>query len=278
MATGGCRKLVGRRYVARQGSSRYGKEIPAIARCRRCGRHGLAAGPAGPDSTAPSPDERGGGVAPAQPLPAAAPASRHRHRRALLGQCRPSSPPWPAIAGPAPPPAAQCRAPDTAGRRGCRTAARSCGKPGSASRRSAGCTDRSRRASASRYKCGPCRTPSRAGWRSPRAGGSSGRSRGVTALGLVARLRPTHQADGHGQVGAASRFHRTPPPVGPAQYGVSVAGDSKPQRPSHPPPWRSRSPSDELCPARVALLRPATTPREFDGGHDLGHAATEADR
>lgn len=33
--------------------------------------------------------------------------------------------------------------------------------------------------------------------------------------GLVARLRPTHQAGGHGQAEAASRFDRTPPPVGP---------------------------------------------------------------
>jgi hypothetical protein len=52
-------------------------------------------GPANPGSTAPSPDEGGGGGAPAQPLPAAEPASHHRHRRALLGQCRPSSSPWP---------------------------------------------------------------------------------------------------------------------------------------------------------------------------------------
>jgi hypothetical protein len=121
-----------------------------------------------------------------------------------------------------------------------------------------GCTDRRRRAWASRYTCGPYRTPSREGWRSPRAGGSSGRSRGVTALGLAARLRPTHQADGHGQVGAASRVHRTPPPAGPAQYGVSVAGDSKPQRPSH----RSRGAPDRpvrSCPGRVALMRPATS-------------------
>ena len=32
----------------------------------------------------------------------------------------------------------------------------------------------------------------------------------LTALGLVARLRPTHLGGGHGQAGAASRVHRTP--------------------------------------------------------------------
>ena len=105
---------------------------------------------------------------------------------------------------------------DTAGRRGCRTAGRGSGRPGSASRRSGGCTDGGRRASASTCSGGPCRSPSRARWRSPPVGGPSGRSRGATALGLVARLRPTHQAGGHGQAGAASRFHRTLPAVGPA--------------------------------------------------------------
>ena len=109
-------------------------------------------------------DGRGGGVAPAQPRPAAAPANRHRQGPLRLGQCRPSSSPWPATAGPAPPPAAQCRAPDTAGRRGCRTAARGRGTPGSANRRSAECTDGRRRAWASTCSCGPCRSPSRARW------------------------------------------------------------------------------------------------------------------
>jgi hypothetical protein len=116
MAAGSSCKLVRTaRAPARHGRSamRQG-DFPAIARCRRCGRHGLAEGPAGPDSTALSPDEGGGGVAPAQPLPAAAPASRHRHRRARLGRCRPSSSPWPATAGEAPPLAARCRAPGTA--------------------------------------------------------------------------------------------------------------------------------------------------------------------
>ena len=178
------------------------RRCPAIAHCRRCGRHGLVEGPAGPGRTTRSPDEGGGGVAPAQPRPAAAPASRHRHRRARLGGRRLSSCPWPATAGPAPPPAARCRTPGTAGRCGCRTAARRCGRPGSANRRSAGCTDGHRRASASKCSCGPCRTLSRARWRSPRAGASSGASRGLTALGLVARLRPTRQAGGHGPAGA----------------------------------------------------------------------------
>jgi hypothetical protein len=191
------------------GTAAGNRAFQAIARCRRCGRRGLVEGPAAPGSTARSPCGRGGGVAPAQPRPAAAPANRHRHRRALLGHGRPSSSPWPATAGPAPPPAARCRAPNTGGRRGCRRAARGCGTPGSARRRSAECTDGHRRAWASKCSCGPCPTPSRARWRSPQAGASCGASRGLTALGLVARLRPTHQAGGHGQAGAASRFHRT---------------------------------------------------------------------
>jgi hypothetical protein len=182
----------------------------------------------------------------AQLPPAATPAIRQSHRLLLLGPSAPSSPPWLATAGPAPPPAARCRAPDTAGHRGCRTAARSCGRPGSASRRSAGCTDGHCRAWASRCNCGPCRSPNRARWRSPRAGGSSGRSRGVTALGLVARLQPAHQTGGYGQVGAASRFHRTPPPFGLAGDGLGASGDSRPQRPPRSAPWRFRSPSDEL--------------------------------
>jgi hypothetical protein len=134
-------------------------------------------------------------VAPAQPLPAAEPASHHDHRRALLGQCRPSSSPWPATAGPAPPPAAQCHAPDTADRRSCRTAGREHGRPGNARRRSVECTDRCRQASASKCSGGPCRAPSRARWRSPRARASSGAPRGLTALGLLpASDQPTNQA------------------------------------------------------------------------------------
>ena len=83
-------------------------------------------------------------------------------------------------------------------------------RPTAPNRRSGGCTDGGRRASASRCSGGPCRSPSRARWRSPRAGASSGASRGLTALGLVARLHPTHRAGGHGQAGAVSRLHRTP--------------------------------------------------------------------
>jgi hypothetical protein len=225
MAAGSCCSWFARHPAARQGRSASRQpRRPAIARCRSCGRHGLVEGPAGPGSTDPSPDERGGGLALAQWLPVAEPASRHR--RALVGRCRPSSSPWPATAGPAPPPAARCRAPSTAGRRGCRTAGRGSGRPGSASRRSGGCTDGRRRAWASTCSGGPCRSPSRAGWRSPPVGGSSGRSRGVTALGLVARLRPAHQAGGHGQAGAASRFHRTLPAVGPAGHGQGPAASS----------------------------------------------------
>jgi hypothetical protein len=155
----------GRHAAARQGRpARRRSGRPAIARCRRCGRHGLVGGPGGPGSTAPSPCGGGDGVEPAQPRPAAKPASWHRRGLLRLGRRRPSSSPWPATAGPAPPPAARCRAPGTAVRRGCRTAARGRGTPGSASRRSAGCTDGGRRASASRCICGPCRSPIRAGW------------------------------------------------------------------------------------------------------------------
>jgi hypothetical protein len=81
----------------------------------------------------------------------------------LAGWCRPSSCPWPATADGAPPPSARCRAPGTAGRRGCRTAGRGDGTPGSANRRSAGCTDGRRRAWASSCICSPCRTLIRAG-------------------------------------------------------------------------------------------------------------------
>jgi hypothetical protein len=153
-------------------------------------------------------------VPPAQLPPAAMPATRRSQRLLPRGPGGPSSPPWLATAGPAPPPTARCRAPDTAAHRGCRTAARRRGRPGSANHRSAGCTERRRQASASSYICGPCRTLSRAGWRSPRAVGSSGHSRGLTTLGLVARLRPTHQAGGHGHVGAASRSPPYSPPAG----------------------------------------------------------------
>jgi hypothetical protein len=195
-------------------------------------------------------------VTPAQ-LPAATPAIRQSHRPLLLGPGGPSSPPWLATAGPAPPPTARCRAPDTAGRRGCRTAARSCGTPGSANRRSAGCTDERRRAWASSCNCGPCRSPSRAGWRSPRADAPSGRSRGATVPGLVTRLRRAHHAGGHGQAGAAPRLHRTPPPVGLAGHGLGAAGESKPQRPSHLHRGASNRPVVS-CPPRVGLTRPAT--------------------
>jgi hypothetical protein len=214
--------------------------------CRRCRCHGLVGGPAAPGSTDPSPGGRSRAVPPAQLPPAATPASRQPHRPLLLRPGDPSSPPWLATAGPAPPPTAHCRTPDTAGQRGCRTAARRCGRPGSANRRSAGCTDGGRRAWANRYRCGLYRIPSRAGSRSPRAGGSSGRSPGVTALGLASRLRPTHQAGGHGPVGAASQFHRTPTAGRARRIWSECDRRPKPQRPPPSPPGRSRSPSDDL--------------------------------
>jgi hypothetical protein len=91
----GWRQAVAASWFARHAAARQGRSanrqprLPAIARCRRCGRHGLAEGPAGPGGTAPSPDEGGGGLAPAQPLPAAEPASRHHHGPLRLGQRRP---------------------------------------------------------------------------------------------------------------------------------------------------------------------------------------------
>jgi hypothetical protein len=194
----GWRQAAAASWFARHAAARQGRSanrqprLPAIARCRRCGRHGLAEGPAGPGSTAPSPDEGGGGLAPAQPRPAAEPASRHRHGPLRLGRRRPSSSPWPATTGPTPPPAARCRAPDTAGRRGCRTAARERGMPGSASRRSAECTD---------GVIGFGQQVQRRALSKPEPGAmaiSPGRRvfRPLTRphrLGLVARLRPTHQ-------------------------------------------------------------------------------------
>jgi hypothetical protein len=188
-------------------------------------------------------------VPPAPPPPAAPPAIGQPHRPLLLGPGGPSSPPWPATAAPAPPPTAQSPAPDTAGQHDCRTAARECGRPGSANRRSGGCTARGRRASASSYMGGPCPIPSRAGWRSPRAGGCSGRSPGVTAVGLVARGPTNSPSGGHGQVGAASRFHRTPPRSDRPGTVRTRPPTRKAQRPSHALPWRSRTPVVS-CPAR----------------------------
>jgi hypothetical protein len=191
--------------------------------------HGLLPGDLiliSPGSAAPSPDEPGGGVAPAQPLPAAAPARHHHPRRALLGQCRPSSSPWPATAGPAPSPAARCRAPDTADRRSYRTAGREHGRPGNARRRSGECTAQCRRAWASTCSGGPCPAPNRARWRSPRAGASSGASRGLTALGpLPGSDQPTKQAG----TARPERIAHSPyaPPVWTAGQSLRAAGDPK---------------------------------------------------
>ena len=75
-----------------------------------------------------------------------------------------------------------------------------------------------------RATAGPCRSPSRARWRSPRAGGSSGRSRGLTAFGLVAGLRPPTKRARPGR----SRIAVPPysPPVGPAGHGLGAAASS----------------------------------------------------
>jgi hypothetical protein len=207
---------------ARQVRSARRQDTPSTEHCRRWACHGLEGGPASPGSTTPLSSGSGGAVPPAQLPPAARPAIRQSHRPLLLDPTGRSSPPWLATAGPVPPPTARYHAPDTAAHHGCRTAARRCGRPDSANRRSARYTDVGRRASASRYICGPCRTLSRAEWRSPRAGGSSGRTRRVTTLGLVARLRPTRQAGGHGQVGAASRS--TVLPAGRARRARSGSG------------------------------------------------------
>jgi hypothetical protein len=211
---------------ARQPRSASGnRALQAIAPWRRCGRHALLRGLAGPGSTGPSLGGPGSGVASAWRLRAAKPASRHRRGWLRIGRCRLSSSPLPATAGPAPPPAARCRAPGTASRRGYRTAARGCGMPDSGGRRSVGCTDGGRRASASRYICGRCSSPSGAGWQAPLAGGSSGRSPGVTALAWLSRSdQPTKQTGT-----AKSEPHRAHPPyspvVGSAGHDLGAAGD-----------------------------------------------------
>ena len=74
-------------------SARRQPRRPASVRCRCCGHYGLVGDPAGPGSTDPSPQGSGGGVAPAQPLPAVKPASRHHRgplRLAGCGACPPS--------------------------------------------------------------------------------------------------------------------------------------------------------------------------------------------
>ena len=87
------------RRAARHGrSARRQPSLPATARCRRCGPPALVGGPADPGSTAPSPAGSEAGVAPAQPRPAAKPASRHRHGPLLAGRCGPSSSLYPATA------------------------------------------------------------------------------------------------------------------------------------------------------------------------------------
>jgi hypothetical protein len=89
------------RWSERHAEARQGRSVrrqprpPATVRCRRCGRHGLVGGPAGPGSTGPSPCGCGDGVAPAQRLPAATPASRQRHRPLSLAQCDACPPPDP---------------------------------------------------------------------------------------------------------------------------------------------------------------------------------------
>jgi hypothetical protein len=192
------------------------RTLPATDPCRRWACHGLGGGPAGPGSTGPSPCGSGGGVPPAQLPLAATPAIRQAHRPLLPGPGGPSSPPWLATAGPAPPLTTRCRAPDTAGHRGCKRAARRRGKPDSANRRSAGCTERSCRASASRYICGPCRSLNRAGWRSPRAGRSSGHSRGSPPW--PGCQTPTNPPSGRAR---PSRSRIAVPPYSPAGWSAA---------------------------------------------------------
>jgi hypothetical protein len=124
-----------------------------------------------------------------------------------------------------------------------RTAAQSCGRPDSATPSSGECTDQSHQASASSHRCGPRRRPSRAEGRSPRAGGSSGRSPvSPPSAGLPGFNHPP----GRRARPAQSRIavHRTPlaSPVGLAGHGLGAAGDAEPQRPSPPPPTAVRRP------------------------------------
>src|SRR6266511_1440021 len=203
---------------------------PATVRCRRCGRPALVGGPAGPGSTAPSPGGRGGGVAPAQPRPAAAPASRHHHGPLLAGRSGPSSSPCPATAGEAPPPAARCRAPGTAGRRGCRTVGRRGGTPGSANRRSGVCTDGRRPAAAL------------AALVEPRSGldadlpGPVGLPAGHQVSPPLAWLPGSDQLTTQAGTATPEPHGTRPPyspPVAPAGRRLGAASDPKARRPTH---------------------------------------------
>jgi hypothetical protein len=175
-----------------------------------------------------------GGGAPAELLPAAGPASRQRHGRARSRTVPPFIVPF-ARHSRSSSPAARCRAPDTAGRAGCRgwrPAGRGCGTPASANRRSAGCTDGRRWASASRRTCGPCRTPIRGGmlispgrrvfWRPTR--------RHRPWPGCQA---PTNPPSGWTRPGR-SRMARPPysPRSGSAGQALGSAGNPKARRPA----------------------------------------------
>jgi hypothetical protein len=59
---------------------------------------------------------------------------------------------------------------------------------------------------------------------------SSGRPPGVTALGLVARPRPTHHAGGHGPAGAAWRSSSALPDGRSCRARAGLAGDPKARR------------------------------------------------
>jgi hypothetical protein len=158
------------------------------------------------------------------------------------------------------------------GRRGCRTAARERGTPGSASRRSEGCTDGRRRAWASTCSGGPCPTPSRARWRSPPVGASSGRSRGLTALAwLPGSDQPTKQAGTakpQPHRGATVLCRRSALPG-----TVWVRRGAEGATASAPSPWRSRSPGAELSSKGRASEADETGRRWFAQGRSRCRAA-----
>ena len=148
--------------------------------------------------------------------------------------------PWPATAGPAPPPAARCRAPDTAGRHGCRTAGRGYGRSDSASRRSGG-------ARTGVLGSGPARVaPALIDPRAGREGDLPGPARRPAPHEVsppLAWLPGSDQPTELAGTAQPERIADSPysPAMGPAGHGL-VRRAAPRRRPTRPAPWQSRTP------------------------------------